>query len=130
VHAVPQAVVSVSATHMSLQLCVPVGQAPTHAALVAIHWLKQTFWPVGQLDLHAVPSQVAFPPVGIAHGEHAAPQLFGESFATQALLHWCVPLGQLHTPLVQVPPVGQSAAEQHADVEMHVVPQSFVPWLH
>jgi hypothetical protein len=87
VHAAPQDVSAVSEAQTPEQSCDPSGQTPVHDALSSIHAPAQGFFPEGQLAPHAVPLQVAVPPVRPGQATQAVPQCSGESSATQASSH-------------------------------------------
>jgi hypothetical protein len=52
-----------------------------------MHMPAQSFSPLGQLAPHFVPSHVAFPPFGGAHGEQDVPQVFASKLLTHAFSH-------------------------------------------
>ena len=57
-----------------------------HDCAVGMQPLRHSFVPLGQVPPHDMPSHVAVPPVGIAHGEQDAPH-----DATSLLDRHCVP---------------------------------------
>lgn len=72
----PQLPTLVLLAQMPEQSCVPLGQTPMHAALLAMHAPAQSFVPDGHTVMHCVPSQVTEPPVGCWHAVHEVePQL-------------------------------------------------------
>jgi hypothetical protein len=75
-HDVPQELVLVFDAQMPLQSCVPVPHTPAHDALPSMHVPAHSLVPAGQAGMHAVPSQVTLPPVGLMQAVHeTVPQL-------------------------------------------------------
>ena len=70
----PQDVAESSDAHKPAQSCEPLGHMPVHDAACAMHAPAHAFCPEGQLAPHAVPSQLALPPVGPTQAVQAAPQ--------------------------------------------------------
>ncbi len=130
VQEVPHEFTSLFGAQAPSQSCVIAGHWFMHAFCVGIQVPAQSFWPIGQVAPHLVPSQVASPPLGGMQAEHEVPQCFGSRLLTQAPVHSCCPDGQLHVPSLQVAPFAQSRASQHWLDGMHWVPQLFVPSLH
>ena len=64
IHNVPQLSTLVFEAQIPAQSCVPVPHTPEHAADPSMHVPAHSFIPGGQVGTHAVPSQVASPPVG------------------------------------------------------------------
>jgi hypothetical protein len=88
VHALgPHELVLSSERHRPLQLWVPDGHWFAHACPAGMQAPEHSFWPVRQVPPHAMPSQVAVPPVGAVHATHDTPQVSGARFDTQALPH-------------------------------------------
>lgn len=62
---VPHDAVLVSDWQIPLQLCVPAGQTPMQALFIGMHMPLHSFIVEGHAGLHARPSQVTVPPVGV-----------------------------------------------------------------
>lgn len=76
VHDIPQELVLVFEAQMPLQSCVPAPHTPAHDALPSMHVPAHSLVPAGQAGMHAVPSQVTLPPVGLMQAVHdVVPQL-------------------------------------------------------
>jgi hypothetical protein len=76
VHDVPQLSMLVFDAQRPVQSCVPVSHTPEHEAALSMHVPVHSFIPDGQFGTHAVPLQVASPPVGFWQGLHdVVPQL-------------------------------------------------------
>jgi hypothetical protein len=69
----PQPLGLVFAWQLPLQLCVPAGHVPRQACAVGMQPPVHSFVPLGHVPPHERPSQVAVPPVGIAHAVQDAP---------------------------------------------------------
>ena len=85
---VPQPLALVFDWQLPLQLCVPAAHVPRQACAVAMQVPAHSFVPVPQLPPHVVPSHVAVPPTGVAHGAqddpHEATSVFDRHCAPHA----------------------------------------------
>jgi hypothetical protein len=70
----PHAVGLLSSLQRPLQSWDPVGQTPLQASPESMQVPTHSFFPLGQLAPHEVPSQVASPPVGVWQALQATPQ--------------------------------------------------------
>lgn len=102
VHDVPQVFGLALGWQVPAQSWLPALQAPTHDTVVAMQAPAHSFWPVGQVPLQAVPSQVAVPPVGTGQATQAAPQFATSVFVTHCPVHRCVPVA--HGTMTSGPP--------------------------
>jgi hypothetical protein len=98
--------------HVPEQSWLPAAQTPMHDWLAGMHKPAHSFWPVGQMPLQVVPSQVATPPVGTGHATQAEPQLATSALLTHRPVQLCVPAAQIGDPLsVIVPRSGPASTD-------------------
>lgn len=129
-HEVPQVIGLKLSTQLPEQSCVPVGHWPSHARFSAMQLPRQIFVPLGHFGWHWPETHSAVPPIGIAQGMHARPQLSAEASLTHAFPQRCWPAGHLQAFASQVAPVAQSIAVQQLVSAMQVALQAFVPGGH
>jgi len=98
VHNVPQVLGLAFGWQIPEQSWLPGLQVPEHAAAASMQSPAHSFWPLGQVPLQLVPSQVAVPPVGTGQGTQAMPQVATSPLSTHLPVQRCIPDEQTLPP--------------------------------
>jgi hypothetical protein len=86
-HDPPHELTLVLSEHRPPQAWVPPGHVALHGLVAGMQASPQTCWFAGHAAPQDIPSHVALPPSGAAHGVHDEPHVAGLEFDTHAPAH-------------------------------------------